>query len=54
MIDTESHDYDTVVNSIVLGAEIDSTPAVDMQVAAVYIYDRTLSASELSELHGYL
>ncbi|SMF13427.1 Glucose/arabinose dehydrogenase, beta-propeller fold [Alteromonadaceae bacterium Bs31] len=54
LIDSETHDYNTVVNSIVLGAEIDSSPAVDMQVAAVYIYDRALSSIELAELHGYL
>lgn len=46
--------FSTLVNRIVLGAEIDHSPAVDMQVAAVYVYDRALSAAELSAAHQYL
>ena len=54
LIDSQSHTYNTVVNQMRLGAEIDGTPAVDMEVAAVLVYDRALSATEHSAVLDYL
>ena len=54
LISTASGSFDTVVDRIVIGAEIDSSPYVDMDVAAVLLYDRALSNSERAEVEAYL
>jgi hypothetical protein len=54
LIGSESHTYNTVLINMVLGAELDSSPYVDMQVAAVLVYDRALTESEQSEVLAYL
>src|SRR5690606_16350523 len=41
-------------NKVVLGAEIDGNPYVDMQVAAVLVYDRALSPGEHQQVLQYL
>src|SRR5690606_2050061 len=46
--------FDTLNNQLFIGAEIDGAPSVDMQVAAVLVYDRTLSAAERNAVYGYL
>jgi hypothetical protein len=38
----------------VLGAEIDSDPYVDMQVAELLVYDRALSTAEQQQVQQYL
>jgi glucose/arabinose dehydrogenase len=53
-IQSVAGNFSTLVNRIVLGAEIDHSPAVNMQVAAVYIYDRALSSAEINAVHAYL
>src|SRR5690606_7951495 len=53
-IDARAHTYNTALNQIVLGAEIDGNPHVDMQVAAVLVYDRALSAAEQVQVQQYL
>ncbi|MBN1239617.1 MAG: PQQ-dependent sugar dehydrogenase, partial [Gammaproteobacteria bacterium] len=53
-IDTRTHTYNTALTRIVLGAEIDSSPFIDMQVAAVLVYDRALSANERQQVQSYL
>lgn len=56
-IGTDQKVLNTVLNRIVMGAELDGTPQVNMQVAAAYIYDRALSPTELAnaqtQLHAY-
>ena len=37
-----------------LGSEIDGDPSVDMQVAAVMVYDRALSSLERAQVENYL
>ncbi len=54
LIDTRIHSYDTVLSNLVIGAELDGTPHVDMQVAAVLVYNRALSSSEQDQVLAYL
>jgi large repetitive protein len=54
LIDSRSQSYNTVLNKLVLGAELDSDPYLDMQVAAVLVYDRALTTSEQSQVQTYL
>jgi MYXO-CTERM domain-containing protein len=54
MIDMQSRTYATNVVSLVVGAEIDGAPFMDMDVAAVLIYGRALSDVERGEVETYL
>jgi chitodextrinase len=54
LIDTQVHSYNTVLSNLVLGAEIDNDPFIDLQVAAVIVYDRALNAAEQTEVQDYL
>ena len=54
LVDTRSHTYDTDLQQMVLGAEIDSKPKLDMEVAAAYVYDRALSDAERREMESHL
>ena len=54
LVDQQSHTYDTVVQSMAVGVEIDGAPFVKMQVAAIIVYDRALSAAEHDQVHAYL
>ncbi len=57
LIDTRTHTYATDVangNGLVIGAELDGTPFVDMEVAALLIYDRALSETERQQVETYL
>jgi len=54
LIDTQVHSYNTVLSNLVLGAEIDSDPFIDMQVAAAIVYDRALTAAEQAQVQEYL
>ncbi|WP_159451396.1 PQQ-dependent sugar dehydrogenase [Demequina sp. NBRC 110054] len=53
-ISSSSRTYDTATDKIVLGAEIDGSPYVDMDVAAVLVFNRVLSSSELAQANTYL
>ena len=53
-IDTDSHVFNTGSGAIVLGSEIDSNPFVDMETAAVLVYDRALDAGEYQQVYDYL
>jgi hypothetical protein len=53
-IDTRAHDYATTLSKVVLGAEIDGTPFMEMDVAGVFIYDRALDAAEKQQLESYI
>ena len=54
LIDEDSHIYNTVVNNIVLGANIGGSGPIDMNVAAVMVYDHALSASDRQGVEAYL
>ena len=54
VIGTAQKNFNTVLNRIVLGAEIDGTPQVNMQVAAAYIYDRALTSTEIASAQAQL
>ena len=53
-IDRFTHSYNTRVGPVVLGADLDQSPYVQMQVAAVLMYDRALSEAEQAELESYI
>lgn len=53
-IASHSNDFDTLLSGLVLGAEIDSNPYLDMQVAAVLVYNRALSSTEQAAVQEYL
>jgi len=52
--DSGTHDFDTRLARIVMGVEIDQEPRVEMQVAAMLVYDRALDDSERSQVESYL
>ncbi|EAW35516.1 Ig-like domain-containing protein [Lyngbya sp. PCC 8106] len=54
VIDTKTLTYNTFLDKIVLGAEIDSNPFVDMDVAEILVFDRALSQSEQTQVNNYL
>ncbi len=54
LIDNRSHTFDTVLSTMVAGAELDSEPFMDMQIAAVLVYNRALSAAEHQQAIDYL
>ncbi|MDQ8203588.1 PQQ-dependent sugar dehydrogenase [Pelagicoccus sp. SDUM812003] len=54
VIDTFDHSFATVVNRIVIGAEIADNGYVDMDIAAVLIYNRALSQAERIQVEMYL
>ena len=49
-----THSYDTVVERIAVGVEIKDLGHMDMDVAAVLIYDRALSEVERQQVEQYL
>ncbi|SFR37153.1 PQQ-dependent sugar dehydrogenase [Halogeometricum limi] len=53
-IGTGSHTYATTGNSLVLGAELSPGPYLDMDVAAVVVYNRALSDTERKQVESYL
>jgi len=52
-IDLRVQTYATNPTKIVLGAQISGVPFLDMELAAVLIYDRALSAEELADVEKY-
>ncbi|MBE9062317.1 cadherin-like domain-containing protein, partial [cf. Phormidesmis sp. LEGE 11477] len=57
LIDSRAHTYNTDVTNgegLVIGAEIDSSPHIDMDVATLLIYDRALSSNERQQVETYL
>ncbi len=57
VIDSRSHSYNTLVgtgSAIVLGAEIDGNPFVNMSVAEVLVYDTALDANDRQQVEAYL
>jgi len=55
VIDTFTHTFATDYSGrLVLGAEIDGTPALDMDLAAVLVYDHALSEAERQDIEAYL
>ncbi|MFC7229663.1 Ig-like domain-containing protein [Salinirubellus salinus] len=53
-IGTGTHTFDTGTGQAVLGAELDAPPYLDMQVAAVLVYDRALTDTERQQVQQYL
>jgi hypothetical protein len=54
LFDTQNHTYNTTLSNMVLGGELQDNKYMDMQVAAVLIYDRALSVEELQQVDTYL
>jgi glucose/arabinose dehydrogenase len=53
-IDSASHTYATTNDRIVVGAEMTPAPYLDMDVAAVVVYDRALTDTERQQVEDYL
>ena len=53
-IDSDAVNYNTALNQILLGAEIDGSPNLDMSVASVIVFDRALSETERQQVENYL
>jgi len=53
-IDNVPHTYDTIVTKMVIGEEIRGQYDIDMQIAAVLVYDRALTNSERTTVENYL
>jgi hypothetical protein len=49
-----THTYNTVLSKLVIGQEIANLGYAGMDIAAVLIYDRALTAAELAEVETYL
>lgn len=54
LIDNGSHVFATDPKRLVIGAEIGGLGESQLEVAAVLMYDRALSAAEMAEVEGYL
>ena len=53
-IDTFTETYGTTNNRLVVGAELGEPPFTDMRVAALFVYDRALDATENAQVIAYL
>ncbi|WP_019504105.1 Ig-like domain-containing protein [Pleurocapsa sp. PCC 7319] len=53
-IDSSTHNYNTSLAKLVVGAEIDSSPYLDMEVGGIIVYDRALSDAERQQVETYL
>ncbi len=56
-IDTRTHAYNTrtgTESQIVIGAEIDGNPQLNMTVAEILVYDRALTTAERQQVEDYL
>ncbi len=57
LIDSKTHAYNTDIiggKGLVIGAEIDGSSDVDMDIAAMLVYDRALSDAERQQVEAYL
>ena len=56
LIDTASHTFETEIagGKLVLGAELDGAPQLNMDVALVLVFDRALGVTEREGLQSYL
>ncbi|VAW54794.1 hypothetical protein MNBD_GAMMA06-614 [hydrothermal vent metagenome] len=50
LLDTQSHNYNTQLNNLVLGGELADNQFMDMQVATVMVYNRALTAQEQQQM----
>ena len=53
-IDRHDHVYGTQLGQLIIGAEIDGSPFVDMEIATVLVYDRALSEAERQQVEAFL
>ena len=49
-----AHAYNTTLNKLVIGQEIDGSGYAAMDVAAILVYDRALNAAERAQVETYL
>jgi len=54
VIDANQHTFATQIGPIVMGADLDQVPFVDMQVASTLVYDRDLSDAEFDDVLLYM
>ena len=51
---TTSHNFNTVADQLALGGSLDGSSFEEFQIAAVFVWDKAISAQELSGAEGYL
>ena len=49
-----AHQYNTIPEQLVVGAEIDNSSQVDMEVSAIVVFQRALSEPEREKVEAYL
>lgn len=54
LIDTDTHQFNTALNKLVLGAHIKGAAEGEMSIAAVLIYDRALETAERQQVEDFL
>ena len=54
LIDTQSRNFNTAAENLVLGSNLKGRNSLDMEVAEILVYDRALSEAERSEIEAYL
>ena len=53
-LNSDPHNYNTIVEQMMVGAEIDGDPYVDMEIAAIIIFNRALNEDEMKKIDSYL
>ncbi len=53
LIDTQSRNFNTVLDTLVVGANLKGLNSIDMEVAEILVYDRALSESERLQVEAY-
>ncbi|MFV1963763.1 MAG: Ig-like domain-containing protein, partial [Acidimicrobiia bacterium] len=54
LLDTQPHTFNTILSKMALGAEIIDLYFIDMQVAAVLVYDHALTSAEQQQVQDFL
>ncbi len=54
LIDSRPHTFNTKLGDLYLGAGLNRRPQIDMQVAAAFVYDKALNATERARIEDYI
>ena len=53
-LNQHTHNYNTIPDRLVVGADLDNSSQVDMEVSAILVFDRALNESERQKIESYL
>ena len=54
LIDSDTRNFNTVLETLVVGSNLKGTNSIDMEVAEILVYDRALSEAERQQVETYL